>query len=72
MQTPLNSALHCNQSGNLCLFYTLYFKNSEVYKQINVDDTTTAHKLFYSTTMQYFSMALLPNQIQGSNSEWYM
>jgi len=47
-------------------------KNSHVYKQINVVDTATAHKLFYSTTMHYFSMALLPNQIQGDNSEWYM
>jgi hypothetical protein len=72
MQTPLNTAFHCNQSGNVCLFYTLYAKNSHVYKQINVVDTATAHKLFYSTTMHYFSMALLPHQIQGANSEWYM
>ena len=69
MQTSLNTAFHCN----LCLFYKLYSKNSHVYKWIiNMADNDTAHKLFYSTTMQYFSMALLPHQIQSANSEWYM
>jgi hypothetical protein len=51
MPTPPNTAFHRNQSRNLCLFYTLYLKNSHIYKQMSMVDTDTAHKLFYSITM---------------------
>jgi len=71
VQCRLHLILHFTVINQvICVYFTHYIRRIHtVYKQTNAADIATAHKLFHSTTMHYFSMALLPTQIHGVNSE---